>query len=272
MASSPTRPLITITCDFGIVSQGVGVMQAVAYGINPDANVVHFTPEVPAFDIRAGARVMEGLATIQVGFHVCVVDPGVGTKRQAIIIETGRGDFLVGPDNGVLIPATGFLGGIKTIVSAENEKYMKTPMSDVFHGRDIFTPAAAWLSTGVPIKDFGPELKVTDLVPAPYGEATVTDGRIDAMIIYANNYGSSFLNIKADQLQKAGFSQGDELILSINNKRIKIPLLRTFGQVPVGDPLLFPDDYGRVEIAINQGDAKKTYGINIGDDVILEKA
>ena len=110
------KPFITLTSDFGVQSQGIGIMEAVALGINPDAHVVHLMHGLPDFDLFYAARTMETINYLPVGFHVCVVDPGVGTKRKPIIIKTGRGDYLIGPDNGVLLPATRFLGGIKKVV------------------------------------------------------------------------------------------------------------------------------------------------------------
>ena len=137
---------ITLTSDFGVQSQGAAIMEAVAFEINPDAKVIHLMHGLPDFNLFYAARTMETVNCIPTGCHVCVVDPGVGTKRKPIIIETIRGDFLIGPDNGVLIPATRFLGGIKNAVEITNRKYMRHPISPVFHGRDIFTPAAAYLS------------------------------------------------------------------------------------------------------------------------------
>src|SRR3989338_3185523 len=184
------QPLITLTSDFGVQSQGVGIMEAVAAEINPDAKIIHLMHGLPDFNLFYAARTMETINYIPVGFHVCVVDPGVGTKRKPVIIQTERGDFLIGPDNGVLIPATRFLGEIKKAVEITNEKYMKKPISPIFHGRDMFTPAAAYLSKGVKIEEFGKELKPEELAKAPYEEATIEDDKIYAKIISINKFGS----------------------------------------------------------------------------------
>ena len=142
------RPFITITSDFGVQSQGVGIMEAVARGIAPEAHVIHLMHGLPDFDITPAARTLETLFSVPVGFHVCVVDPGVGTRRRALIVEVKRGDFLVGPDNGVLMPAARILGGATSAFVIENPKYMRQPVSPVFHGRDVFVPAAAYLAVG----------------------------------------------------------------------------------------------------------------------------
>ncbi len=266
------KPIITFTSDFGWMSQGVGMMKGVALGINPDANVVDITHEVKPFDIMHGARTMECLETMPIGYHVCVVDPGVGTRRRAIIIQTGRGDYMVGPDNGVLVPAAErFLGGIKKVVEASNEKYMRKPVSDIFHGRDVFTPAAAWLSKGVPIEKFGKEIDPSDLVRSPYEEAKVSEGKIEGKIIHINHFGSLFVNVKAGSFNESGIKQGDEVVLKFGMKEIKTRLLRTFGEVQKGEPVLIPDDYGRMEIAINMGNFSKEYSVNEGDEIVIMK-
>src|SRR3989344_1851667 len=127
-----SKPLITLTSDFGVQTQGVGAMEAVALGICPEANVVHLMHGLPDFDIIAGSRTMETIAFLPIGIHVCVVDPGVGTKRKAIMI-----------------------GGYEKVFEITNPKYMRQPVSPIFHGRDVFTPAAAHLANGIPIKEFG---------------------------------------------------------------------------------------------------------------------
>ena len=167
------KKFITLTSDFGVQSQGIGIMEGVALEINPDAKVIHLMHGLPDFDLNYAARTMETVKYLPIGYHVCVVDPGVGTKRKPIIVETKRGDFLIGPDNGVLLPATRFLGGIKKAVEITNKKYMKHPVSPIFHGRDIFTPAAAYLSKGVKMEAFGKKVSTKHLVKAPYEEAVV---------------------------------------------------------------------------------------------------
>ncbi len=267
------KPLITITSDFGWMSQGVGAMKAVAFGINPDANVVDVTHEVKGFDIIHGARTMECIATMPVGFHVCVVDPGVGTGRKAIIILTKRGDYLIGPDNGVLIPAAErFFGGIENAVEITNRKYMKKPVSPVFHGRDVFIPAAAWLSMGIPMEKFGEEIRPNDLTKAPYEEAKVTKGRIEGMVIHINHFGSLFVNVRSERFpEQAGIKYGDKIEITIKRKKIKTKFLNTFGEVPKGRPVCIPDDYGRIQIALNQGNFAKKHGAKEGDKIVIRK-
>jgi S-adenosyl-L-methionine hydrolase (adenosine-forming) len=265
------RQIITLTSDFGVQSQGVGIMESVALEINPDAHVIHLMHGLPDFNIFYAARTLETLKDVQIGCHVCVVDPGVGTARKAIIIKTVRGDYLIGPDNGVLIPATRFLGGIKKAVEITNEKYMRHPVSPLFHGRDIFTPAAAYLSKGVRIEEFGREINEADLVKAPYEEARVQGDKIYAKIISINKFGSAHLNITYQEWDRFGLKFNDRVDIFCEDMQIDIPFAVTFGDVYEGQPLILKDDYGRVEIAVNQGSFAKNYSVKIGDNLTIIK-
>ncbi len=263
------HPFISLTSDFGVQSQGVGIMESVAREIAPDAQVVHFMHGLPDFDIRCAARTMETVKDLQVGCHVCVVDPGVGTKRRGIIIKTKRGDYLIGPDNGVLLPATQILGGAKKVVSIENPKYMRQPVSPIFHGRDVFVPAAAYLANGVPIEEFGSEIPFESLIRAPYDEAKVKGNTIEAEVIHINKFGSIHLNITHAQWEQLGLKHAHSVLLRFGKNEIPMPFVRTFGEVEPGHPLILKDDYGRVEAALNMGNFSQSYTVSTGDQCII---
>lgn len=266
------RKFISLTSDFGVGSRGIGIMHAVALEICPEAHVIDLRHGLHGFNITEGAYTMEGVQSIPVGYHVCVVDPGVGTGRKAIIIKTKRGDYLIGPDNGVLIPASErILGGIEIAVEITNEKYMRKPVSPVFHGRDVFTPAAAWLCRGVDISEFGPEINPKDLVKAPYEEAKVSNGLVDGEIIHVNHFGSIFLNVKHEDFLKSGIKYKDEVLIETASKKIKTKFLKTFGEVESNEVVLFPDDYGRIEIAINMENFSNKFGTKLGDKLRITK-
>ena len=265
------KPLITLTSDFGVQSQGVGIMETVAFQINPNAKIINLMHGLPDFDLFYAARTMETINYLPIGFHVCVVDPGVGTKRKPVIIQTGRGDYLIGPDNGILIPATRFLNGIKKVVEITNEKYMRKPVSPVFHGRDIFTPAAAYLSKGIKMQEFGKEISPRQLAKAPYDEAIIKNNKIGAKVISINKFGSLHLNIMHKAWDKLNSNLKTNIKLTLKNKKMEMPFMETFGQVGKGKPLVFKDDYGRVEIALNQDSFKNKYKVKIGDTILIKK-
>ena len=263
--------LITLTSDFGVQSQGVGIMECVVFEINPDAKVIHLMHGLPDFNLSYAARTLETINYLPVGFHVCVVDPGVGTKRKPLIIQTKRGDFLVGPDNGILIPGARFLGGIKKAVEITNKRYIRNPVSPVFHGRDIFAPAAAYLSKGIKIEKFGKSLNPSGLAKAPYEEATAKNRIIEAQVISINKFGSLHLNITHKEWDKFDINLNQGVNLSFKNKSLKMPFAVTFGDVKKRSPLIIKDDYGRVEIALNQDSFARKYKVKIGDKIIIKK-
>lgn len=265
-----TRPFISLTSDFGVQTQGVGIMEGVALSIAPDANVVHLMHGLPEYNIMAAARTMETVRYLPVGFHVCVCDPGVGTERKAIICEVKRGDHLIGPDNGVLLPATRVLGGLVQVQEIVNDKYMRTPVSPIFHGRDIFVPAAAHLANGVAVTEFGPKLAPASLAAAPYEEASIKDSEIDAIVIQINRFGSLHLNILHEAWDTLGLPLRSSVVLHfLDGQCVEVPVSRTFGDVSVGHCLILKDDYGRVEVAVNQGAFIDQYPIKIGDRIKL---
>lgn len=264
-------PLITLSSDFAVQSQGVGAMEAVAFSIAPQARVIHLMHEIPGFDVIAAARTMETVRFLPIGFHVCVVDPGVGTARRPIAMRVGRGDYFIGPDNGLFFPAARLLGGIQEVHELRNPEYMRLPVSPIFHGRDIFTPAAAHLAAGVTLSNFGPSVEPTMLVSAPYTDAIISGRVIQAQVIYINHFGSVHLNILDTQWDGLGVRYGASVwAKSPSGKRLEVTAGETFGNVPPLHNIIMKDDYGRVEMAKNLGSFISDFPLKIGDVVELE--
>ncbi len=264
---SMTKKIITLSSDFEKQSQGIASMESVIYSINPDARVIHLMHGIPDFDVSVAARTLETVFHMQVGYHVCVVDPGVGTGRRGIIVRTNRGDHLVGPDNGCLMTAPRLLGGVDKIVQIENPEYMVLPVSPIFHGRHVFAPAAAHLSLGTPMEKFGRDINAGECVKAPYDEAVVSDNRIEAKVIHVNNFGSLHLNILHDEWDK--LKVREEVLLKFGKLEIPVKFANTFGDVPKHNPLILKDDYKRIEVAINMGSFSKKYSVGVGDKVTV---
>lgn len=262
---------ISISTDFGPGNKGIGVMKAVILGICPDAQIITLANDIPGFDIREGARLLEAAAWLPVGYHICVVDPGVGTVRRGLAIQTGRGDVLVGPDNGVLLPAARFLGGVKNVHQITNEQLMREPVSPVFHGRDVFAPVAAHLACGRALREVGPALPLEELVGAPYEEAEMRRDAIEATIISRNTFGNVFLNVRAEAMHEL-CTVGESITVHAGEQQLAVPYRRTFGDVAVGKEVILDDDFGRVELAINQGNFAETYNIERGESLLLKRA
>lgn len=193
----------------------------------------------------------------------------LGTKRKGIIIKTKRGDYFVGPDNGLFVSATNILGGCENVVEISNHKYMRQPVSPIFHGRDVFAPAAAHLSCGVPLEEFGDKLFFENLVRAPYTEAVINNNALEAQVIHINKFGSLHLNILHAQWDQFGVKKHELVSLQLPKQKITVPFVETFGDVPPQQPLLLKDDYGRVEVAINMGSFAEMYGVKVGNRCII---
>lgn len=260
--------LVTLSSDFGPGNIGCGAMEAAVFEICPEARVIHLCHTIEPFNIKEGARTLEGVAKLPVGIHVGVVDPGVGTKRKGIAIQTGRGDFLIGPDNGLLRPSAEFLGGIVKVFELANEKYHRKPVSPIFHGRDVFAPASAYLAKGISPDELGPKIDPKKLEPAPYPEAKWDGGKIECEVIHINENGSLFLNVRAEEMEKV-VKLGETIKLPYGARHLVAIYAKTFGDVPVGKPLILNDDFGRVEVAINQGNFALTFNVKRGDTLTL---
>src|SRR6478735_6566132 len=183
------RPVITFLTDFGPAAPAV--CRGVMFGIAPDANIIDVNHQVPRYSIRDGAAsLVFALPHMPVGVHVAVVDPGVGTARLPIALKTGRGDVLIGPDNGLLIEAAERLGGIVEARAIENRALWLPVVSSSFHGRDIFAPTAAHLASGVPFERVGPTVPIADLVRLDRPEPTIRDGGLETQIVHVMIYGN----------------------------------------------------------------------------------
>jgi S-adenosylmethionine hydrolase len=238
-------------------------MKGVVAGIAPKAKVIDLTHDLAPSDIRGGAFALEaGCRFFPKGtVHVAVVDPGVGSRRKAIAVQTARGVF-VGPDNGVLSWALA-KEKIAAIHALENQGYFLQPVSQTFHGRDVLAPVAAHLSRGVPIKKFGPALK--DFVRLDWPEPQRKRGGVEGEVVYIDRFGNAITNLGSELLRGAAMASCE-----VFAKRHRICPLRTFYQsVPQKTPVALAGSSGFLEIAVNGGSAAKLLGVRIGTRVVL---
>ena len=171
-----SRPVVSLLTDFGVRDVSASICRAVVLGICPDAEVIDLTHEVRKYSIRDGALALWcALPYLPVGYHVAVVDPGVGTARRPVAILTGRGDVLIGPDNGLLVPAAERIGGLAEVRELENRAYRLPVVTSTFHGRDIFAPAAAHLAAGAAFETLGSPVDPGSLVVSPIPAPTTLD-------------------------------------------------------------------------------------------------
>jgi hypothetical protein len=257
------RPFISLLTDFGLRDPSAAICRGVILGIAPEAEIVDLSHEVRKYAIRDAALLLWcALPYFPVGAHVAVVDPGVGTERRPIALRVERGDHLVGPDNGLLLMAAEKLGGVTAAVELREAAYRLPVVSTSFHGRDIFAPAAAHLALGVPLERLGPAVDPATLVRLPIPEPRTTHGALETHVLYVDTFGNVKLTALAPMLPEAlgevpfGARVDLELRQSDTEPRhVAATWAATFGTVGPSEPLLYEDSYGRLCLAVNQGNA-----------------
>lgn len=270
MGEHGENELVTFTSDFGTAEEWVGVVKGVILSINPEARILDISHEIPPFDIGKGAFVLAAaLPHMPVGVHLAVVDPGVGTRRLAVALVCARGDFLVGPDNGLLIPAAQRLGGVREAYFLEDSDFFRHPVHPTFHARDIFAPVVAHLSLGVHPSEMGVRMDTDDLVPAPWGRAKEGKDAVYATVIDVDRFGSLRLNAYPEQVRGLGWKLGEKVLLGIGEGEMEASLVSTFGDVAAGEALLFEDSSGVLAVGVSGGSMAARTGARPGDTVII---
>jgi S-adenosyl-L-methionine hydrolase (adenosine-forming) len=241
--------------------------------IAPEAEVIDITHGISPQHVLQGALVLANtLPYMPVGIHVAVVDPGVGGGRKPIALRGADGRFYVGPDNGLLLVAADCLGGVEEAVEIADERFMLTPVSKTFHGRDIFSPAAAHLAAGVDLGDLGPRLDPGGLTRLEVPAAQISTSRIRATALYVDRFGNIQLNLTSDQLEQIGIVPGSKVEIEVRFERYFAVAARTFAEVKPGDIVLYEDSYRNIALAINQGDAARMFSARVGQEVKLSRA
>ena len=261
-AQSASRPTIVFMTDFGTANDAVAICKAVIVGIAPDARIMDITHQVTPYQIEEASRFLAGVSPYYPAGTVflVVVDPGVGTSRKAVIVKSRKGQFFVLPDNGLITPVLN-RDGLAIAREITNQSWMiESPVSSTFHGRDIFSPAAAHLASGWEFNLVGPE--VSQLVRLTPKASVTTEKGIEGDIIGLDDpYGSLITDIPGDEFKKLGYALGDKIRIEINKKPVIVPYVKTFMDVPVGDSLLYIDSRGRVGIANNEGNYSKKFNV-----------
>lgn len=256
--------IICFVSDFGLDDTWVGVCHAVIHRACPQARVVDLAHQLPPFDVRKGAAVAaSGVWQLPEAIHLVVVDPGVGGGRRDLCLVTEKGTVLVGPDNGVLIPATWRAGGITEAYAIRAEAITSRPPLPTFHARDILAPAAAAVACGVEPRALGEAVDPADLAPAPFERSHPEGTALVAEVLDIDRFGSIRLGVEAADLDRAG-AEGRPVELSFGHLTIKAPLARTFADVAEGDPVALVDSSGWVTLALRAASAAERWGIEPG--------
>jgi S-adenosyl-L-methionine hydrolase (adenosine-forming) len=261
-----TNPVISLTTDYGTSDHLVGVLKGVILRIVPNATLVDINHHVVPFDVLDGALTLAAAyryfppRTV----HLVVVDPGVGTERRPILVTADQ-YYFVAPDNGVLSLLYERESSV-TVRHITAEHYFLNPVSNTFHGRDIFAPVAAWLAKAFQPEAMGDE--ITDYVkfalprPKPAGSA------LKGLVLRVDSFGNLLTNFTAEDLPQATSPDG-KIRLQVGGKRVE-KLAQTFANGAAGEPVAIVGSSGFLEIAVNKGQAARVLGVNRGAEVLLE--
>ena len=266
------KGIVTFLSDYWLQDEFVGVCHGVMLRIAPQLKIVDVHHYILRQDIRHGAVVLkQSVQFLPDAVHLAVVDPAVGSSRKAIAITTGEGAVFVGPDNGLMVPAAKSLGGIEAAYVITEEKYLLTPLSHTFQGRDLFAPAAAHIANGVEASELGPELPAEELVQLEIPQAWAHDDHLHAEVLQVDRFGNLQLNLEAHHLDDVGLV-GSDLEVRLEGHRLRVPHGHTFADVDIGEFVLCEDSYHYLSLAINKGDAAGRLQARAGSTVILGPA
>lgn len=256
--------IVCFTSDFGLDDGWVGVCHAVIARTCADAVVVDLSHLVPPYDIRKGAAVASaGVFQLPEAIHLVVVDPGVGGGRRDLCIVAANGTRLVGPDNGVLVPAARRCGGISAAYSIDPDLLGADSVHPTFHARDLLAPAAAVLASGRRPEDLGEAVSPDTLAPAPFPAPSIESGALVTQVVDIDRFGSVRTAITADDLEGVA-PDGGNLEVAFGHLLIEVPLAHTFSDVAEGDPVVLFDSSGWLTLAVRAGNAAERYGLEPG--------
>jgi S-adenosyl-L-methionine hydrolase (adenosine-forming) len=252
--------MITLSTDFGLKDPYVAEMKGAILSINSQASIVDVSHGVDKFNVRMGAFMLASAAPYfpKGTIHLAVVDPGVGTERRAILVQTKQG-FFVGPDNGVLMLAA-LAQGIEHIYELANPKFMLAEVSSTFHGRDIFAPVAAYLDKGVDPKEFGPE--ITDAITPKFSAVERKDGFLFGEVLHVDGFGNAITNIAQNEASTA-----KAVKVTLHHISLELTITQTYGQTTPQEPVALIGSHGFLELALNQGSFAEKYRVRAGDRI-----
>lgn len=261
-----SKKVISFTSDFGLKDPYVAEIKAVILRICPAAMIVDVTHEVEKFNVRMGAFILSSVAQYfpEGTVHLAIVDPGVGTHRRSIIVETKNG-FFVGPDNGLLMIGAQ-AQGIQEMRVIENKRLILSNVSNTFHGRDIFAPVTAHIANGVRLEEFGPE--IADAVKPEFTRVTRNRGSLEGEVLYVDDFGNVITNIPDKEIFAF---QGTAQVEFLPQPPRQMKISTTYADAKAHEPIILIGSFGYLEIALNQGNAARAFSVKIGNKIKLSR-
>jgi S-adenosyl-L-methionine hydrolase (adenosine-forming) len=265
--------IITFLTDFGLQDDFVGTCHGVIATIAPEARVIDITHGIRPGHVLQGALVLRNtLPYMPPGVHLAVVDPGVGSGRRALALRDREGRLHVGPDNGLLLASAERFGGVAEVHELANAAYSLQPVSRTFHGRDLFSPAAAHLASGVPLKELGPPIDPDELVRVELPRPEVGQNRIRTVALGIDRFGNVALNLSREHLDQTELAPGTRVELTSRGERFYAVSARTFADAPRGSLILYEDSYGSLALAVSRGNAARLLRVEEGSEILLDLA
>jgi S-adenosylmethionine hydrolase len=246
--------LVTLLTDFGTDDTYVGQMKGAILSVVPSATLIDLTHGVPPQDVQAGAFLLWcSVEVFPAGtIHLAVVDPGVGSQRRAIAIGSARGDYFIGPDNGLLMPAVDHLGGLTEAVELSRSEFWRSQPTNTFHGRDVFGPVAGHIANGIPLSQLGRPISdpISRSLPEPRG--------LEGEVVHVDTYGNLITNLTAASLPPR---------YSVRLGAVQIPQAIHYAQVDEGALLALVGSAGLLEISARNASADALTGAGRGTPV-----
>jgi S-adenosylmethionine hydrolase len=265
--------VITFLTDFGLQDDFVGTCHGVIANIAPEARVIDVTHGIRPGHVLQGALMLANtLPYMPPGVHLAVVDPGVGSGRRALAVQDQEGRLHVGPDNGLLLPGAERFGGVAAAHELANAEYSLQPVSRTFHGRDLFSPAAAHLAAGVALEELGPAVDPEELVRIEIPQPEVGQNRIRVVVLGVDRFGNVSLNLRREHLEHAELAAGTRVELTCRGDRFFAVSARTFADAPRGSLILYEDSYGSLSLAVSRGSAAELLRVAEGGEIVLDFA
>jgi len=262
--------IITFLTDFGLQDDFVGTCHGVIKRIAPETEILDITHGIRPGRILQGALTLANtLPYMPVGVHLAVVDPGVGGVRRPLALRDGEGRVYIGPDNGLLLPAADRAGIVEAHELA-NPEYALHPVSPTFHGRDLFAPAAAHVTLGLPLAELGPPIAPDALVRLEIPDAEVAPSRLRATVLAVDRFGNISVNLSRSDLDTAGMVPGARVEITARRQRYFAVVARTFADASRGELILYEDSYRNLAVAVSRGSAASLLGIEEGDALLVE--
>ena len=257
--------IVTLTTDFGLKDSYAAEMKAAILSICPNAVIVDITHEIEKFNIRMGAYMLASAVPYfpKSSVHVGVVDPSVGTRRRPLVIQTRQG-FFVGPDNGLLVLAAE-KQGMMHVHELANSRLMSPRVSNTFHGRDIFAPAAAHLLNGVKPAEFGPEIR--EPAKPEFAKVTRRNDMLVGEVLHVDGFGNIITNITEKEIAQSHVK--DTVSVELAGLKLKLNFCKAYGDNRRREALALIGSHGFLEIALNQGSAAEKFKTKPGDSVTI---